>query len=195
MITIKVKVTPNRTNVKRALTLGRVEALHKIGRFVSQGAKRLVGRRASKRKRATGGASEPGQPPMKHTGDIANRIRFEYDANAQTMVIGPVIFTRRKTSIYTGLPTRGRTVPHILEHGGTVQVMQYLSFSGSGQRVPPGRRQKWHKIPRSRGRRAPAGARTQINTYMVQPRPFMAPSLDKERRNNKLAEAWRNVVR
>ena len=70
----------------------------KFGAFVRQRAKTSI----KKRK----GTSPPGGPPHSHAGLLKKFLFFAFDANRQSVVIGPTLIRE------------GSTAPKLLEHGG-----------------------------------------------------------------------------
>ena len=79
------------------------KVLSRFGAFVRQRA------RSSIRKRKK--PSAPGQPPSSHTGLLKAGIYFGYDAQADSVVIGPV-----------ALNAKGEDVPATLEAGGMATI-------------------------------------------------------------------------
>jgi len=75
--------------------------LSRFGAFVRQAARRSI----RKRKRV----SNPGDPPSSHKGQLRRFIFFFYDPARQSVVVGPIL-----------LGTKKRSVPLLLEEGGTV---------------------------------------------------------------------------
>ena len=70
--------------VQRAVDRARRDRLSKAGAFVRTRA------RSSIRKRK--GTSRPGEPPHGHAGHLRRLLLFGYDAQAQTVVVGPLPF-------------------------------------------------------------------------------------------------------
>ena len=88
--------------VVSALDKASRKALSKFGAFVRTTARGSIRRRK--------GISKPGSPPSAHQGDI-KKILFAYDADRQSVIIGPIKFNQKK-----GFATK------TLEYGGNVVV-------------------------------------------------------------------------
>lgn len=97
----------DRPAVKKTVDHATRRNLSKFGAFVRQRAKTSI-RRPSKSAKPR--ISKPGRPPYSHTGLLKKFLFFAYDANQQSVVIGPVQL--RKSD--------GRA-PSLLEHGGVAQ--------------------------------------------------------------------------
>lgn len=91
-----------------------IDALDKATRrnLIRQGAllRTIAKRSMRKRKRA----SQPGQPPSVHSGELKKLLFFSWDASSRSVVVGPVGFKSQPSD-----PSLG-TVPAVLEKGGTV---------------------------------------------------------------------------
>lgn len=101
MITVRADIKRfffDREKVIKAVSRARRRALSKAGAFIRTRA------RTSIRKRK--GTSPPGSPPYSHVGDLRKGILFGYDAQRESVVVGPVGF-------------KGSTAPSALEFGGT----------------------------------------------------------------------------
>lgn len=92
-------------------------ALSKMGAFIRRRAKSSI----RKRKRV----GTPGQPPSSHEGSLKRLIFFAYDADRQSVVIGPVAFRKGEA-------------PKLLEHGGSAQK---IYKSGTSKQL------HYHKFP------------------------------------------------
>ena len=88
--------------VVSALDKATRKALSKFGAFVRTSARSSIRRRK--------GISKPGNPPNSHQGDL-KKILFAYDAQRQSVVVGPLRFSGKR-----GFATKA------LEHGGTMVV-------------------------------------------------------------------------
>lgn len=103
MIDLRIKdLFFDRPAVLRAVDKARRESLSKAGAFVRQAA------RTSLRKRK--GTSPPGRPPHSHTGTLRRWIRFVYDRDSNSVVVGPARLNKPGDA------------PHALEFGGTTTV-------------------------------------------------------------------------
>jgi hypothetical protein len=92
----------DREKVKRSVDSGTRRVLSKFGAFVRTRAKTSI--------RKKKGTSPPGQPPYSHVGLLRKFILFAYDAQRQSVVIGPT------------LTKEGSTAPRLLEHGGNAVI-------------------------------------------------------------------------
>jgi hypothetical protein len=88
----------DREKVKRSVDAGTRKVLSKFGAFVRQRAKTSIRKRK--------GTSPPGSPPYSHVGLLRKFILFAYDADRQSVVIGPTLIRE------------GSQAPRLLEHGG-----------------------------------------------------------------------------
>ena len=79
------------------------KTLSRFGAFVRQSARQSI----RKRKKS----SRPGQPPSSHTGILKQFIYFGYDSYRRSVVIGPVVTSRKSSGI-----------PEVLEYGGKVTI-------------------------------------------------------------------------
>ena len=158
----------DRSEIDRRLDRALKRTLSRFGAFVRQRAKTSL--------RYKNGVSSPGEPPHAHrsanksrrdkTGAVTIRpvsllrefIFFGYDANAQSVVIGPALL--RNTMSRT---RSASTIPELLEYGGAAVIPEDRTVawqSRGGQRVPI----------RARGSK-PA-------KYSA--RPYMRPAAEKE---------------
>jgi hypothetical protein len=88
----------DRAAVQQKVDKATRKVLSRFGAFVRQRAKTSI----KKRK----GTSPPGQPPYSHVGLLRKFILFAYDADRQSVVIGPTLIRE------------GSAAPRLLEHGG-----------------------------------------------------------------------------
>jgi hypothetical protein len=96
----------DRPAVMRAVDPAKRRALARFGGFVRQTARRSI----RKRKRS----ARPGEPPSSHSGELRRGIFFAYEPSRASVVIGPARLNG--ASRY-----RGKTVPQLMEEGGTIQ--------------------------------------------------------------------------
>jgi hypothetical protein len=82
-------------------------ALSGFGAYLRTVARNLL------KKRAKGpfDASEPGQPPKRHSGLLHDWLLFSWDQSSQSVVIGPAYLT-----------TKGEDVPETLEYSGVTTI-------------------------------------------------------------------------
>jgi hypothetical protein len=135
-------------------------AFVRIGRYIQTVAK------DSMQQRPRFDYSEPGEPPHAHTGLIKNFIRFAYDDEAGTLVVGPLPL--KASSIRAG-EVSPATVwisdqgPHPGTTGASIQ-----EFGG---------RAIWRDRP-----------------VKIEARPAMRPALDKAIKARVLTDAWANLA-
>lgn len=104
MITMRIKdVFFDRPAVKRSVDAAKRRVLSKGGAFIRTAA------RTSIRKRK--GSAPPGKPPHSHKGTLRRLILFGYDKSSDSVVVGPVGFTRS-------------TAPNVLEFGGKATLVR-----------------------------------------------------------------------
>lgn len=94
--------------------------------------------------------SKPGQPPRWHTKILRDRIAFSYDSSDQSVVIGPVALSSNEPDG----PSNRKTIPELLEFGGTVRKRATKRRLKSGRVV-----------------KKPA------RTLTYKPRPYIAPAV------------------
>ena len=85
--------------VTRAVDRAKRRVLIQQGAYLRKVAQHLIHRRR--------GASRPGNPPHSHSGLIRDQIFYGYDRAAESVVVGPRVFTRRDA-------------PGVHEFGGTL---------------------------------------------------------------------------
>jgi hypothetical protein len=158
----------------RPLVLGKVgeakrKVLSKIGAVI-----RTTARQSIRRRKAI---SAPGDPPSAHAKGTASlkTILFGYDQGSDSVVIGPVVLN-------TGRRLANRTVPNLMEFGGTVRTTSPQSI-----RVGAGRDARGRFLP-DRIVRVKAGS-----AFVYRPRPFMGPALESEQ--PKLPLFWASSIR
>ena len=88
----------DRERVMRAAERAQVRLLSKFGAFVRTTAQRSMRQRKK-------GSSEPGQPPLAHSGELRKLLFFSFDPITKTVVVGPLGFKKSD-------------VPHLHEFGG-----------------------------------------------------------------------------
>jgi len=122
--------------------------------------------------------SKPGKPPHVHTRKALSTIKFEYNYNDLTGVVGPVIQRR------TGNNTRNQTtVPATLEHGGSYTIQEHwLQFGQSKEG-------RWIRTKRTRPEKATKKRKRRIT---IAARPFMKPALMFELKAGNLNEAFKD---
>lgn len=94
MLDVKYSQFFDRDGVKAKVKDGTKSVLSKAGAFVRTRAKRSI-RPAPKKSKIK---PVPGQPPRSHVGLLKDLIFFGYDANTESVVIGPQKLNGRATS-------------------------------------------------------------------------------------------------
>ena len=181
----------DRAAVLKQLSATERRALSRMGAFIRRRAKtdvlrrqlpygqrRQVGRRRNGRFRRVRQFSVAGQPPIVHSRNAyasLKNILFALGPSGQSVIVGPV-----------GIPSlrlkgsSARTVPELLEFGGTAVVTESVYPSGD---ILPG------IAPASTG----ATVRRRVAQY---PRhPFMAVALEREAKAGTLVDAFSYGVR
>ena len=135
-------------------------AFVRIGRYIQKVAKNSMPQRGKRN------YSQPGEPPHSHAGLIKHFIRFAYDDNSGTMVIGPLSLKAKLLS--SGEVSKGTTWisdegPHPKTTGASIQ-----EFGG---------RVIWNGLP-----------------WQIENRPFMQPALTKAIRARVLTDAWADLA-
>jgi len=171
-------------SVIKAMDKGTAKALSKHGAFVRRRAQTSIRYRLQ--------PSEPGQPPSAHRTMTRNKTNkktgvtkkqqvsplreflfFAYEFNVRTVVIGPAATNQRNA-----LGMEGKTVPEVLEYGGTVGILEYLARSyvgADGVKVP----ERWRRIDLRSPRRA-SGRPQRQRTASYPARPYMNPAHQAE---------------
>ncbi len=119
----------DRDKIKKKMDAAVRRSFIRIGGFIRTTARRSI----RKRKRS----AAPGQPPSSHVGTLKNLIFFSYDDFSKSMIVGPTL-SRRKTGTVGIADPVNKTVPEILEFGGTAKRKQK-----SGETITV----KYHKHP------------------------------------------------
>ena len=102
MIDLRIKsLFFDRPKVQRAVDKAKRAVLSRAGAFIRQTAKQSMRHRK--------GSAPPGRPPYVHAGHLRRLIFFGYDANSESVVIGPLGFRRSDA-------------PNVLEFGGATVV-------------------------------------------------------------------------
>ena len=144
----------DRAAVQAAVDKGAQKVLSKFGAFVRTRAQRSI--RARKK------ASAPGSPPSSHEGSLKRLMFFVYEPQTKGVVIGPALLGKGSKG--------GRTVPELLESGGTEAVPPQVLFI---RRQPGG---KYVLARDGRGFRVDKPGRRA--NYPA--RPYMKPAFDAE---------------
>jgi hypothetical protein len=164
MITVGYKITKmffNPGTVADAADRKRKGILSKAGAFIRRAARSSIRRRKA--------VSAPGGPPSAHSTDSVATIKnilFGWDPSTKSVVVGPVALNIKHS--LNGGSLEGGTVPQVLEHGGTLGILEIQHRDGSWSRADLRSRRRIAERPQ-RVRRAHYAAR-----------PFMGPALRKE---------------
>lgn len=163
----------DREAVKRYVGAKNQQAFSKAGAFVRTKAKSSIRRRKA--------VSAPGQPPSAHakSGEFRSlkSIWFAFDPKRGSVVVGPVGFNA--LSVFEGKLQPGR-VPDVMEHGGTMGVVERMNRSGQWVRADFRSRRRW------------AGTPVRVRQAHYKPRPFMGPALASEM--PKFPSLWAKVA-
>lgn len=146
----------DRALVLNTIRKDNVKRLGRIGSYVRQRAKSILGRRKR--------TSNPGETPSIRSRDSFANLRnilFAMDRTWESVVIGP----RAVPSLRLKKSNR-QTVPELLEKGG----VSLVTWTKIGR--------KWFPGDRANGKLAEAETMEAMATY--KPRPFMGPALDAE---------------
>ncbi|MCE9618428.1 MAG: hypothetical protein K8R92_00780 [Planctomycetes bacterium] len=210
-LSITTKISFDKAKILAAVAKGEKTALMRGAGLVRIIAKRLI----RKRKKV----SLPGQPPSSHKGQLRNLMRFDFDTQSGSVVVGPEYWSQAAQ----------RHVPQTLEFGGPAtgkdrRRVRKIGDGGemrvsSGRFAGPGRgkggrftgRGKTTKAVNTTGGKvvqvtymkiktaAQAARATAINADLfrpgkktVAPRPFMGPALKFA--TPALPDYWRNSV-
>lgn len=167
----------DRLEIENRLAAKERRAMSKIGSYIRTSARTSLRRRK--------GTSPPGSPPSVHSTDkiaTLKNILFGYQPSSHSVIAGPVGLNQFN---YESSAQASRPIPAIMEHGGTVAIHEerWKTIGGNS---------RWYRRDM---RRSPSDRklyRVRIANY--QPRPFMAPALERERKNGKLIEAWKELL-
>lgn len=155
--------------------IGRENArkLAKLGAFLRKRARTDILRRRA-------GHAPPGSPPHVHAkGDYATlkNILFGLDWANNALKVGPVGIP----SMFLPSGASRRTVPELLEFGGTVPI-QVWSMGGN----------RWNRgrPPRNQSARQKAAFKVKTLRAVYLGNPFMGPTLDKEIAAGTVGNVW-----
>jgi hypothetical protein len=102
MIDVRIKrLFFDRPKVQRAVDRAKRAVLARAGAFIRTTARHSIRKRK--------GSAPPGQPPHSHEGSLRRLIFFGYDRGTDSVVVGPVGFSRSNA-------------PNVLEFGGKTVV-------------------------------------------------------------------------
>jgi len=179
--------------------------LSKFGAFVRRRAKSSI-RPASKKRTV----SQPGNPPLSHTGLLRKWILFAWDPSSRSVVIGPTRISNQIGFTSDMKVTRG-TVPSVLEYGGgggviekalqdpatgkLAWVRRNLRTNGSVFLVATLRKRlaSGQALQGINGAIVVPAGKHRFRTYRVAARPYMRPAFEAELK--KLPSLWANSVR
>jgi hypothetical protein len=172
MLAAEGQVFFDKLKIEDPMEAKRLRAMSKFGAFVRTRAQRSMRRRK-------GGQSEPGKPPFAHSGELRELLFFSYEQASDTVVVGPILFGRRKNR---------QTVPRVHEMGGALVIdkppdlKEFLSKLAPADRWRAYGKAKALGVPmRSYVRRfMPGGAKLEPTQAHYPKRPYMKPALDAE---------------
>lgn len=158
--------------------------LSKLGAFIRRRAKSSI----RKRKKP----SPPGKPPSSHTGVLKDFIFFAYDAERNSVVVGPTKTNQRNARALSS-GSGMKTIPGVLESGGVVGIHEvFLKRDSGGEWVRLNLRARagsFRSAISSRGIPRP----TRVRRAVYPPRPYMGPAGRAEA--GRLKELFRAFVR
>lgn len=183
MFDVKFETFFDRPGVIARVKKGTKSALSKAGAFVRQRAKTSIkpARKSVTRDSKTGkfvaGAQAqpvPGKPPRSIKGTLRRLIFFGYDANSESVFVGPKLTTGSNSN-----PTN----PEVLEKGGT--VTRRRSVTKPKRKAPPAQAASYRAKILAGEVAPPPKAETKTETYQAKYRqfPYMGPALEAEKDN------------
>jgi len=124
--------------------------------------------------------STAGNPPHVHTRKALSVIKYDYNYNDLTGVVGPVLQQR------SGNKTRNQTtVPATLEYGGTYTIQEHWQqFANSTEG-------RWVRTTRGTARSG-GKFRKRKRRVTIKPRPFMRPAFQFELQAGNLNKAFQD---
>ena len=126
------------------------------------------------------GPSKPNKPPHVHTRKALSTIKYDYNYNDLTGVVGPVLQQR------SGNKTRNQTtVPATLEYGGTYTIQEHW------QQFAKPTEGRWVRTTRGTARSG-GKLRKRKRRITIQPRPFMRPAFQFELQAGNLNKAFQD---
>lgn len=156
------------------ITKGEQKAMSRIGAFVRQRMRQILRRRKK--------VSAVGQTPSVHSNDkyaSLKNILFSYDRFRHNVAIGPV-----KLNQVNMTDSGSKTVPQILEEGGTVTIHEFR-YKARGEKPAS----QWFRRDLRRALRPWQEARTRTARYGR--RPFASKALEMEIAAGTVTDAWR----
>ena len=99
------------------------------------GTTRKIARNSIKKSTSRTLHSPPGKPVRSPTGIYKKTIFFEYDDRKQVMICGP-----KKLPIKSKVKPVGKTIPQLLEEGGTAKAIDCLLYTSPSPRDQRGSR-------------------------------------------------------
>jgi hypothetical protein len=144
---------------------------------------RLIMRRNILRRRKS--VSEPGKPPSVRSKEATRTLKFvlyAFDPATETGVVGSVFFPSRNRHV-----TNADAVPGTLEKGGSVKYHEVLVET---------RLESYWLVITSRTRKllSRGNRKTRRRRVQIRPRPYAIRALERADQEDKIADAWRNVI-
>ena len=126
------------------------------------------------------GPSAPGKPPHSHGDKFLKKWIFFYvDKIKGNMSIGP----EKLNHVYfggDGKPLAGKTVPQILEEGGTIGTLEVFKYG------------RWIRAD-LRSKRRMAGLPLRLVSSKIAKRPYMLPAFNETKK--RLKEFWEKSIK
>jgi|JI10StandDraft_1071094.scaffolds.fasta_scaffold68876_7 hypothetical protein len=201
----------DRANVQAMIGKRNAAAMSKAGAYIRTRAQTKVLKRKKSR-------SRPGQPPHVHSKDRVHNLKyihFFFDKTKESMVVGPSKVPA--TNAYSPTLMAGYTVPQIMEHGGTITIVEEKPqdtpnvtydwrrkgvYNNPTRRANPKKRMKhsrgrrrprkhWKPLPKGDPRKPLLRRRRRVR---IDERPFMSVALKMEIKSGLVRKSWYSSV-
>lgn len=163
--------------VKDKISEAERKQLSRIGAFLRRRARTKVLTRWKR-------SSKAGEAPSVHTTDKRASLRnilFGYDPRSHSVFIGPV----KLSGVASNVDTLGKTVPELLEFGGSARLEEVQSrTSESGD--------DWY--PRDPTEQLLPWQRSRKRSVRYGGNPFMSTALDQEIAAGTITDVWRSSI-
>ena len=186
MIGMKFKVMSDPKAVVDAIDRATDRNMRTFGRYTRQTVRQSIRKRKA--------ASLPGQPPSSHRGDLKRLIYYDYEQDAQNVVIGPLKYNQ--VVFDESLRPVSQTVPEILETGGDLWLVE--EWNGYVWRRRDLRTRRSAAAVAAVRNSGHSGVFVQKRPHRkrrvrIAARPFMQPAF--ELNQQELPKIWANSVR
>lgn len=171
----------DRLAVQNRLEAKELRAMSRIGAFLMRGAQKSIKRRKS--------SSVPGSPPHAHSTDrvaTLKNILFGYDPGSRSVVVGPVLLSRRRKRKAFFLE-RSKRMIRKSDARGIKELEGGIWIKDIEPSAPI-------TVMNEFGGTARATIDDQPATLRFRARPTMGPTLERERKNSKLIQAWKDLM-